>query len=225
MFNILVVEDSQVVGTLYTSFLVKQGFEIEVASFQHEVASMLERRHIDLAICSVSVKTADGIAIIEMIRERDDIMPIMALSNSDDFRTKERAFTAGADDLMIKPVDLNEMLLRISALLRRARIASKQRITIGNAVLDNTTMTVIDGSDSTVLPPKEFKLLFKLCASPNRIFTRTDIMNDVWGIHTKSNERTVDVHVKRLRERFARSKSFKIVTVRGVGYKVTERKP
>ena len=225
MFNILVVEDSQVVGTLYASFLAKQGFDVEIASFQHEVAQLLEQRHIDLVICNVSLKTSDGIVIVETIRAQDDIAPIMAVSDSNDFRTKERAFTAGADDFMLKPVDLNEMLLRISALLRRARIASKQRIVIGNAVLDNTTMTVVDGSSSSVLPPKEFKLLFKLCASPDRIFTRADIMNDVWGIHTKSNERTVDVHVKRLRERFARSKSFKIVTVRGVGYKVTERTP
>ena len=225
MFSILVVEDSQVVSTLYTSFLSKQGFEVEVVSFLHEATQVLEERHFDLAICNVSVKTTDGIMAIEAIRAQDDIMPIMALSASDEFKTKQRAFISGADDFMVKPVDLNELSLRISALLRRARIMSKQRIVIGNAVLDNTTMTVVDGTSSTVLPPKEFKVLFKLCASPDRIFTRTDIMDDIWGIHAKSNERTVDVHIKRLRERFAHSKSFKIETVRGIGYKATERKP
>lgn len=224
MFSVLVVENSQVSSTTYTSFLAKQGFDIEVASSHLEAAKALGRHHIDLAICSVSDKASDGVMAIEAIREHDDIMPIMALSNSGEFRVKQRVFTAGADDFMIEPVDLNELSLRISALLRRARIASKQRITIGNAVLDNTTMTVVDGSDSWVLPPKEFKTLFKLCASPGRIFTREDIMHDVWGIHTKSNERTVDVHIKRLRERFSHTKSFRIETVRGVGYKVTERK-
>lgn len=224
MFSVLVVENSQVDSTVYTSFLAKQGFDVEIASSHQEATETLERHHVDLAICDISEKATDGVMAIEVIREQDDIMPIMALSNSNEFRVKQRAFSAGADDFMAKPVDLNELSLRISALLRRARIASKQRITIGNAVLDNTTMTVIDESDSWVLPPKEFKMLFKLCASPGRIFTREDIMNDVWGIHAKSNERTVDVHVKRLRERFAHSKSFRIETVRGVGYKVTERK-
>ena len=224
MFSVLVVENSQVGSTAYTSFLINQGYDVEVVSSHQETEKALEGHHIDLAICDVSEKAIDGAIAIEVIREHDDIMPIMALSNSNEFRVKQRVFSAGADDFMLKPVDLNELSLRISALLRRARIASKQQISIGNAMLDNATMTVIDESKSWVLPPKEFKMLFKLCASPGRIFTREDIMHDVWGIHTKSNERTVDVHIKRLRERFTHSKSFKIETVRGVGYKVTERK-
>lgn len=224
MFSVLVVENSQVSSAACTSFLAKQGFDVEVVSSHFEAAKALDSHHVDLAICGVFEKAADGVMAIETIRDHDDIMPIMVLSNSGEFRVKQRVFAAGADDFMIEPVDLNELSLRISALLRRARVVSKQRITIGNAVLDNTTMTVVDGSDSWVLPPKEFKTLFKLCASPGRIFTREDIMHDVWGIHTKSNERTVDVHIKRLRERFAHTKSFRIETVRGVGYKVTERK-
>ena len=126
---------------------------------------------------------------------------------------------------MTKPIDLNELVLRISALLRRAHTVSKQRVIMGNAVLDHSTLTVTDGSSCVFLPPKEFKVLFKLCSSPGRIFTRQEIMDDVWGIHVKSNERTVDVHVKRLRERFESSTSFKIDTVRGIGYKATLMKP
>ena len=170
------------------------------------------------------IPNIDGVMTVEAIRSIDVDVPIIMLTVLDDFRSKQRAFTAGADDYMIKPVDLNELLLRISALLRRAHAASKQRVVIGDAVLDSTTLTVVEGSNSTVLPPKEFKVLFKLCSSPGRIFTRRDIMNDVWGIHVESNERTVDVHVKRIRERFAKSESFKVETVRGIGYKVTALK-
>lgn len=224
MFSILVIEDSQIVATLYSSFLDKQGFDVETVSFMNEALRVLEDRHVDLILCDTSIKTSDGIVTIEAIRSGDENIAIIALSEHDDFRTKQRAFNAGADDFMVKPIDLNELLLRIGALLRRARMASKQRIVIGNAVLDSTSLTVVDGPSSTVLPPKEFMVLFKLCTSPGRIFTRREIMDDVWGIHVKSNERTVDVHVKRLRERFERSKSFKIETVRGIGYKATERK-
>lgn len=224
MFSILVIEDSQIVATLYSSFLDKQGFDVETVSFMNEALQVLEDRHVDLILCDTSIKTSDGIVTIEAIRSGDENIAIIALSEHDDFRTKQRAFNAGADDFMVKPIDLNELLLRIGALLRRARMASKQRIVIGNAVLDSTSLTVVDGPSSTVLPPKEFMVLFKLCTSPGRIFTRREIMDDVWGIHVKSNERTVDVHVKRLRERFERSKSFKIETVRGIGYKATERK-
>lgn len=225
MFSVLVVEDSQVIGALYTSFLEKQGYAVDTVSYMHEVEESLERRHVDLVICDTSIKTADGVRIIETIRADDESIAIIALSDLNDYRTKQRAFSAGADDFMVKPLDLNELLLRITALLRRARTTSKQRVIIGNAVLDIASMTVVDGSESTVLPPKEFMVLFKLCASPGRIFSRREIMDDVWGIQVKSNERTVDVHVKRLRERFTHSKSFRIETVRGVGYKATEQKP
>ena len=114
---------------------------------------------------------------------------------------------------------MNELALRISALLRRTRSASRQRVVIGNAVLDSSSLTVTEGADVSVLPPKEFMVLFKLCASPDRIFTRRDIMNDIWGIRTQTNERTIDVHIRRLRKRFSASGSFRIETVRGVGYR------
>lgn len=224
MFSVLVVEDNQALSSRCQSFLIEQGYNAVGASHIGEALDILESRHIDLLVCNTSIITSDAFTVIETVRSLDNELPIIALIDSSDFRSKQRAFNAGADDLMVKPVDLNELLLRLSALLRRARTASKQRVVIGNAVLDIASMTVVEGPVSTVLPPKEFMVLFKLCASPGRIFSRREIMDDVWGVQVKSNERTVDVHVKRLRERFAHSKSFRIETVRGVGYKAVELK-
>ncbi len=224
MFSILVVEDDQKLATHYATFLEKQGYAVFAAHDASAAFNAFEENHIDIVLCDVLMPNVDGFLVVDAIRSRNPDMPIIMLTALDDFRSKQRAFMAGSDDYMVKPVDLNELLLRISALLRRAHIASKQRLVIGNAVLDNTTLTVVDGTESTVLPPKEFKVLFKLCASPGRIFTRRDIMDDVWGIQSKSTERTVDVHIKRLREHFKESTSFRIETVRGIGYKAVELK-
>ena len=162
--------------------------------------------------------------VIERIRANDEEVPILATSTQNDLKSKQRAFNAGCDDYLVKPVDLNELALRLSALLRRTRNTSNQRIVIGNAALDSSSLTVTEGSNVTALPPKEFLLLFKLCASPGRIFTRRDIMDDIWGIRTGTDERTVDVHIRRLRKRFEESASIQIETVRGVGYRAKATK-
>ena len=162
--------------------------------------------------------------VIERIRANDEEVPILATSTQNDLKSKQRAFNAGCDDYLVKPVDLNELALRLSALLRRTRSTSNQRIVIGNAALDSSSLTVTEGSNVTALPPKEFLLLFKLCASPGRIFTRRDIMDDIWGIRTGTDERTVDVHIRRLRKRFEESTSIQIETVRGVGYRAKATK-
>lgn len=224
MFSVLIVEDDKKLNTTYRSFLEKQGYDVHAAYEASEAIREFENSKIDIVLCDLMIPGIDGVMIVEAIRSLDPDVPIIMLTVLDDFRSKQRAFTAGSDDYLVKPVDLNELLLRISALLRRAHAASKQRVLIGDAVLDSTTLTVVEGDASTVLPPKEFMVLFKLCSSPGRIFTRRDIMNDVWGIRTESNERTVDVHVKRLRKRFELSKSFSIETVRGIGYKATALK-
>ena len=224
MFNILIAESSRIFSAPCHTFLQGQGYSTFSARNATELVDILESRHIDLVISAIVEPTVEVGAPIELIRLSDEDMPIIVLSESNDYRTKQRAFSAGADDFMAHPIDLNELQLRITALLRRSHATSKQRIIIGNAVLDHGTFTVTDGPDCVFLPPKEFKVLFKLCASPGRIFTRQEIMDDVWGIHVKSNERTVDVHVKRLRARFDQSDSFKIETIRGVGYKATALK-
>ena len=224
MFSALIVEDDKHLNSMYCSFLRGQGYETYGAYDANEAIRQFEQNRIDIVLCDIMISNIDGVMLVEAIRALDAEVPIIMLTVLDDFRSKQRAFMAGGDDYMIKPIDFNELLLRMSALLRRARSTSKHRIVIGDAVLDSTTLTVVEGASSTVLPPKEFMVLFKLCATPGRIFTRRDIMNDVWGIHAESNERTVDVHVKRLRERFADSKSFQIETVRGIGYKAVAKK-
>ena len=180
-----------------------------------------EHKQIDIALCDIMMPGIDGIMLVDALRKKKPELPIMMLTALGDFKSKQRAFSAGSDDYMVKPVDLNELALRLSALLRRAHSVSKRKVIIGNAVLDSDTLTVVEGSRSTALPPKEFLVLFKLCSSPERIFTRRDIMDDIWGIQAESGERTVDVHIKRLRKRFEDSESFRIETVRGIGYKVS----
>lgn len=221
MFNALVIENDQKLNSLYCSFLQNQGYEPHAAYDALEALSILGSNRIDVVLCDSDLPNIDGFMTIELIRTESADVPIIAVSSRDDLKSKQRAFTAGCDDYMHKPIDLNELVLRFGALLRRARSASKQRIIIGNAVLDSNSLSVTEGLDVTVLPPKEFMLLFKLCASPDRIFTRRDIMNDIWGIRSATDERTVDVHIRRLRKRFDKSPSFSIETVRGVGYKAT----
>ena len=226
MFNVLIIEEGVRQSTPYKVFLEGQGYATFcIPANAGAIEEALEKEHIDVILCDYEEPAIDVITPVEFIRASGNDIPVIVLSSSDAYRAKQRAFGAGADDFMTKPIDLNELVLRISALLRRAHTVSKQRVIMGNAVLDHSTLTVTDGSSCVFLPPKEFKVLFKLCSSPGRIFTRQEIMDDVWGIHVKSNERTVDVHVKRLRERFESSTSFKIDTVRGIGYKATLMKP
>ena len=224
MFNALIVEDDQKLNTLYGSFLEKQGYNAIAAHDAAEALAAYESHRVDIVLCDIMMPGVDGVLLCETIRKLNPDLPIMMLTALGDFKSKQRAFSAGSDDYMVKPVDLNELTLRMSALLRRAHSVSKRRIVIGDAVLDSDTLTVVEGAKSEVLPPKEFMVLFKLCSSPERIFTRRDIMNDVWGVNAESGERTVDVHIKRLRQRFEDSKSFRIDTVRGIGYRVSALK-
>ena len=220
MFCALIVEDDRKLNSLYCSFLEQQGYETIPAHNAIEAMESFETNHIDIVLCDIMMPGVDGVMLIEGIRKINPELPIMMMSALDDFKSKQRAFSAGCDDYIVKPIDLNELTLRMSALLRRSHSISKRKIVIGDAVLDSDTLTVVEGSQATVLPPKEFMVLFKLCSSPGRIFTRRDIMDDVWGIQAESGERTVDVHIKRLRKRFQDSESFCIETVRGIGYKV-----
>jgi len=224
MFCALVVEDDQKLNSLYCSFLNKQGYETISAYDATQAMALFEQSRIDIVLCDIMMPEVDGFMLIHAIRKLDTDVPIIAMTALSDYSSKQRAFLLEVDDYMVKPIDLNELTLRISALLRRAHAVSKRRIIIGDAVLDSEQLTVVEKDRSIVLPPKEFMILFKLCSSIGRVFTRRDIMNDVWGIDTESGERTVDVHIKRLRERFEESTSFSIDTVRGIGYKVTAQK-
>lgn len=221
MATVLIVENDQRINSLYCSFLEKQGYNVIEAYDAAQALELFQTKRIDVVMCSILIPNIDGVMAVEAIRAINQEAPIIMVTELNDLRSKQRAFAAGCDDYMVKPIDLNELILRIAALLRRSHAASLSRVTIGNATLDSSLLAVTEGSNTLVLPPKEFKILFKLCASPGRIFTRRDIMNDIWDIGSESNERTVDVHVKRLRKRFEESQSFRIDTVRGVGYKAT----
>ena len=224
MFSVLVVDDDRKTNSRVRSFLENQGYKTLAAHSVNEAMQTFESAQVDIMLCALSLPDISGVALVATIRQASPELPIMVVSKHGDFQSKQRAFNEGADDYMVKPVDLNEMALRMTALLRRAHSVSKRRIVIGDAVLDSNTYTVVEGDLEAILPPKEFMILFKLCSSVGRIFSRREIMSDIWGVNAESGERTVDVHVKRLRQRFANSESFRIDTVRGVGYKATALK-
>lgn len=219
MFKILVVEDDIKLNRLYCVFLEKEGYEC-VGTYDATSALLaLEAQNIDLILCDVMMPGIDGCMLVDIIRQTNKDIPILMATAKSSFGDKQRAFFAGGDDYMVKPIDLNELKLRITALLRRVNKTSERNITVGSAVLDLDSLTITEGESSLQLPQKEFLLLFKLLSSPGRIFTRRDIMDDIWGTQTDSDERTVDVHIRRLREHFEESESFVIVTIRGLGYK------
>lgn len=225
MFNALVVEDDQKLCITYCDFLQKQGYRAVAAHDAIEALDAMKANYIDIALCDIMMSDIDGVSLIDALRKRNPDLPVIILTELNDLRSKQRAFSAGCDDYMVKPIDLNELSMRMTAVLRRSHSISQKQIIIGDALLDSNALNVSEGPFSVTLPPKEFMLLFKLCASPGRIFTRQDIMADIWGTDSQSDERTVDAHVKKLRKRFASSSSFRIDTIRGVGYRAIELRP
>ncbi|MNI61456.1 Heme response regulator HssR [compost metagenome] len=165
----------------------------------------------------------DGYELIQRLREAGYNTPVLMVTAKESFKDKQRGYLAGTDDYMVKPIDVNEMILRVGALLRRAQIANERRLVIGEVILDSDSITVYRGDKSLLLPQKEFYLLYKLLSYPNKIFTRQQLMDEIWGMDSETDARTVDVHINRLRERFKDCPEFEIVTVRGLGYKAVKR--
>jgi len=161
----------------------------------------------------------DGFEFAKTIRQDNKDIPILFITAKDEFEDKRRSYLLGVDDYMVKPIDIKELALRVGALLKRARVNMERKLTVGNTVLDNDSLSVSYLDKEIVLPLKEFKILFKLLSNPNKIFTRTQIMNDCWGMYTESLDRTIDVHITHIREKFVDNNDFSIVTVRGLGYK------
>lgn len=223
MFNILVVEDDRELNRLFCTVLEKNGYNPISASNGEEALSILDTEYTDLIISDIMMPGLDGFGLCAEVRKVYPSLPILMITAKDSFGDKQKGFFSGADDYMVKPVDVNEMILRVGALLRRARIISDHRQTIGDTVLDYDALTVTRGSDVKVLPQKEFLLLYKLESSPNQIFTRQQIMDEIWGMESETEARTVDVHINRIRERFRENPDIEIVTVRGLGYKAVRR--
>ena len=223
MFKILVAEDDPRTNRLLCAILSRAGYE-PVPSFDGEEAlRKLDEVHVDLLVCDIMMPRLDGLALTEMIRDAGSTLPILMLTAKTLPEDKRAGFLVGTDDYLTKPFDKEELLLRIRALLRRARIVDERRITVGDMVLDYDSHTVRRGEDLQILSPKEFNLLYKLLAYPERTFTRLQLLDEIWGMDSESDEHTVNVHINRLRTRFCDCPDFEIQTVRGIGYRAVRK--
>ena len=224
MFHIMVVEDDQALNKLICRVLVKNNYEV-VPAFDGEAAlSLLDQNYIDLIITDLMMPKVDGYDLTKELRESGYQLPILVVTAKDTFPDKLKGFKLGIDDYMVKPIDVNELLLRVEALLRRARIIYEKKLEFPHVCLDYINLTVTVDGKSQILPQKEFQLLYKLLSFPNQTFTRQQLMDELWGYDSETDIRTVDVHVNRLRDRFREIPYFQILTVRGLGYKGTIEK-
>ena len=224
MFHILVVDDDKNTRRLLQAVLEKENYTVTTAGDGEEALAVMDREHIDLVVLDVMMPRMDGYAFTSLLRSTNNELPILMVTAKKLPEDKKKGFLVGTDDYMTKPIDEEEMLLRIKALLRRAKIVSEQRIVIGDAVLDYTSFSVTKNGETQILPQKEFLLLYKLLSYPGKTFTRIQLMDEIWGSESESGWETVTVHIGRLRKRFEGWNEFEIQSVRGLGYRAV-RKP
>ena len=223
MLKILIAEDDRELRRLFAHVLIKNGYSVKEVADGKEALDATDGDYFDLIISDVMMPVIDGYSMVRMLRDAGNNTPVMMITAKDAFDDMRMGFLSGTDDYMVKPVNVNEMVLRVGALLRRAQMINERKQTIGNTVLECDTFTVTSEDGCMTLPQKEFMLLYKMVSYPGRIFTRQQLMDDVWGYDTESDTHTVEVHIGRLRDRFKDNKDFKIVTMRGVGYKVEKQ--
>lgn len=223
MFDILVVEDDRNTRILMEAVLKQNGYNPITACDGVEALEVMDHKHVDLVLLDVMMPRMDGYEFARTLRDGGSEIPILMVTAKEAPADKKYGFISGTDDYMVKPVDEEEMILRIAALLRRSRISYEHRLTIGNTVLDYDSLTVSSGDVCVTLPPKEFMLLYKLLSYQGKIFTRATLIDEIWGFDSESDLHTVDVHINRLREKFGQNPDFEIVTVRGLGYKAGKR--
>lgn len=219
MFQILVVEDDPNTARLMRLVLKRDGYEVHQAANGQEALEMMDNHHVDLILLDVMMPVMDGYAFTEHLRAAKDTTPILMVTAKDLPEEKCKGFLVGTDDYMVKPVNEEEMLLRIKALLRRSQIASEHKLRIGKVTLDYDAFSVTRDGVSQTIPQKEFQLLYQLLSYPNRIFTRLQLMDEIWGMDSESIDTTVNVHITRLRRRFESYPEFELIAIRGVGYK------
>ena len=219
MFNILVIEDNKNMRKLICATLKQNGYSTFEAEDGEVGLDVLDTTHIDLIICDIMMPNMDGYEFTETLRDGHCETPIIIVTAKEQLEDKKKGFSIGADDYMVKPIDFEELILRIGAILRRSKIVNDHKITVGSTILDYNSLSVTYNGECNTLPKKEFYLLFKLVSSPDTIFTRRQLLDEIWGMESMADERTVDVHIKRIRERYRDSKDFEIITVRGLGYK------
>ena len=223
MFRILVVEDDENTRKLMCAVIKKNGFTVLEAADGFAALDLMDKEHVDLIVLDLMMPKMDGYELTRELRTTWDKLPILMVTAKHDPADKREGFLSGTDDYMTKPVDEEEMILRIKALLRRAQIAVEKKLIIGEVVLDYDAMTVVRRDDKRTLPQKEFMLLFQLLSYPDKIFTKIQLMDEIWGLESETDNHTLNVHVYRLRERFRSWSEFEIVTVRGLGYKAVKK--
>lgn len=223
MFCIMVVEDDYNTRKLMETVLIQNGYEVILAKDGVDALEKMDNHHVDLIVLDLMMPRMDGYEFTETLRQCNNSIPILMVTAKETPADKRKGFIVGTDDYMVKPVDEEEMVLRIAALLRRSRIVNEHKLTIGSTVLDYDSFTVTVGDNIQELPNKEFLLIYKLLSYNNKIFTRRSLMDEIWDMNSETDERTIDVHINRLRDRFKDNKDFEIITVRGLGYKAVIR--
>ncbi|MCR5847788.1 MAG: response regulator transcription factor [Lachnospiraceae bacterium] len=223
MFTVLIVEDNKNTARLMEVVLTQNGYTTLLAENGEEALKVLDEKHVDLILVDIMMPVMDGLTFTRVLRNSGSQIPIIMVTAKDRQDDIRKGFLTGTDDYMVKPIDEYELLLRIQALLRRAHISAEHELVIGNTTLMYDSFLVRENGTEYELPRKEFQLLFKLLSYPNKTFTRKQLMEEFWDSETQSEERTVDVHINRLRDRFKSNEDFEIVTVRGLGYKAVKK--
>lgn len=223
MFHILVVDDDKNTRMYFEAVLKNNNYTVTVAKNGEEALGIMDKEHIDLVVLDIMMPKMNGYEFTRTLRECDNNLPILMVSAKQMPSDKNRGFAVGTDDYMTKPVDQDEFLYRIKAILRRARIANEHKIVVGDVVIDYDSLTVTRGNELHQLPQKEFLLLYKLLSYPGKIFTRIQLMDEIWGADSETGWETVTVHIGRLRKRFEGWQEFEIESVRGLGYKAVKK--
>jgi len=219
MFSILVVEDDEILNKMIGVKLRQETYRVFAAFDGTQALDVLDREHIDLIISDIMMPNMDGYELTRELRNAAYTIPILMVTAKNQIEDMEKGFQLGTDDYMIKPVNLKELALRVKALLRRSQIANEKKLVIGSTTLDYDALTIKTNEGDFEMPPKEFYLLFKLLSNPNKIFTRQELMDEIWGMDSEVDDRTVDSHIKKIRRKFEGCVDFEIITIRGLGYK------
>ncbi len=223
MFKILVAEDDSALQQLFCRVLIRNGFSAHGVADGKAALDCLEQEYFDLIVSDIMMPRVDGYTLVRRLREEGNHIPILMITARDGFQDMEFGFQSGADDYMVKPINVNELVLRVNALLRRSQMVADRKLTVGATTLDYDSFCVISPGSQLVLPQKEFLLLYKLISSQGQIFTRQQLMDEIWGYDSQTEPRTVDVHINRLRDRLRDNQDLEIITVRGIGYKAVKR--
>ncbi len=222
MALILIVEDDKELRQLFEHVLLRKGYVVYGVTNGKEALEFMDENHCDLIISDIMMPVMDGYELVKTIRARKNQVPILMITAKDAFNDMQMGFSSGTDDYMVKPVNVNEMVLRVEALLRRSSMVNERKLNIGDTIMDWDLFTVTTKNEKLILPQKEFMILYKMASYQGHIFTRQQLLDEVWGYSSDSDTHTVDVHIGRLREKFRNNQDFEIVTIRGLGYKVVK---